>query len=712
MKPTYMDMAFPSDGMIRVASDDWKYGYLDAKTLEMIIQPQYSYAADFSEGLAAVEYSEGEMGFINNQGETVIPFKYFKQGNDNFAFGFCVVSKTKKPKLALINTKGEELTPYKYTMFLNRFNPMGFEGQVDYKKGIYHYFDHNGVQYDSKEERDIAQFDIMKKRAADGDERYYAALGDIYSDDAKCRALGLAGKNDELALQWYLKAAEIKDFSIFGRLATTGVNVSYSDICYHIGRFHEEGIGTEKNLFEAKQWYEKCIRCGSITDALHRLRAIEGIIDMTPMTSSSYATIVWPKFQAETTQEDYKIELNVNSGSKIEDIIILINDKQERGIKTVESSNYDLSINQVVTLNEGANTIKVSVRNAAGTSEEEKTVVYRPQGRGLPSIEWLEYAATTDKNEIQIKLGIKSKSKVENVTINGEQTRGIATVTTDDHDLIVNRTLSLNEGQNHIVVSVTNADGTATSEQIIEYNKNVTKPVFKDKRIALVIGNSDYTGNINSLANPQNDATDVSSKLESLGFDVTVLYDGTRKEMKEYISTFIDRARDYDVALFYYAGHGLQLQTDIGGANYLIPVDADLKYKSDAEYDCVNANRIVSQMESSGCKVRLVILDACRDLPNLLDSNRGSSPKGFSEIKSAVGTYIMYSTREGKTASDGKGRNSPFAEGILKFIDEPNLPIETFFKKVGDWVDQKTGNKQEPWPSGRIKGEFYFHQQY
>lgn len=710
--PIYRDIGYPSDGMIRIATEDRKYGYLDAKTLKMAIQPQYEHAGDFSEGLAAVSRSAyNASGYIDKKGNVVIPFIYthYSSSDNEFLFGFCGVS-NKRDKYAIINANGEELTPYQYNDFTARNSPMGFEATIESRKEKTHYFDHNGVQYDSEAERDIAQFEIMKKRAADGDERYYAALGDIYSDNEKCRALGLAGKNDELALEWYLKAAEIKDSTLFNTYS-----ISESKIFYQIGRLYEDGLGTEKNLIEAKQWYEKSagLDLGAFESgesrkkAQLRLNELGGIIK----SSTNYATIAWPKFQAETTQKEYNIEFDVNSDSKIEDITLLLNGVQNRGIKTVESSNYDLSINQIVTLNEGANTIKVSVRNAAGTTEEEKTVVYRPQGSGSPTIDWLEYASTTDKKEIQIKLGIKSKSRVENVTINNEQTRGIATVTTDDYDMIVNKTLTLDEGQNRIVVSVSNADGTATSEKIIEYKKNSPKPVFKDKRIALVIGNSDYSGNINSLANPQNDAADISEKLKSLGFDVTVLCDGTRKEMKDYISSFIDRARDYDVALFYYAGHGLQLQTDIGGANYLIPVDAELKYKSDAEFDCVNANRIVSQMESSGCKVRLVILDACRDLPNLLDNSRGTSPKGFAEIKSAVGTFIMYSTREGRTASDGNGRNSPFAEGILKYLDEPNLPIEAFFKKVGDWVDQKTGNRQEPWPSGRIKGDFYFNQQ-
>ena len=424
-------------------------------------------------------------------------------------------------------------------------------------------------------------------------------------------------------------------------------------------------------------------------------------------------SIKWLEFMATATNKDCPIKLGVNSKSKIESVTITVNGIQDRGIKTINNSDFDLTISRTLTLNEGENLIKVSVTNAAGTAQEEKTIVYRPQGGELPSIEWLDFAATANKKEYLMKLGIKSKSKVEevNVTVNGELTRGIKTVASDGYDLTVNRTLSLSEGLNRIVVSVRNGDGISTSEKVITYQGNNPTPVFNDKRIALVIGNSEYQGNINSLANPRNDAEDITSKLKSLGFEVNVLYDGTKQGMKEAINSFVVQARNYDVALFYYAGHGLQLQTDIGGANYLIPVDANLVYKSDAEHDCVNANRIVSQMEASGCKVRLVVLDACRDLPNLLDSNRGTSPTGFSEIKSVVGTYILYSTREGKTASDGKGRNSPFAEGILKYIDVPNQPVERFFKNVGAWVDQVTNNKQNPWPSGRINGDFYFNKQ-
>ena len=717
IKPSYWFISYPRDGMIRVATDYGKCGFIDGKKYNMVIQPQYDNTGDFSEGLAAVAKND-KVGFINKKGEVVIPFIY-DDNNPNlytFAYGLCAVSKADN-KYAIINNKGEELTPYIYGYIYDTFSPLGFEANVLNQKGVIHYFDHNGIKYETKKERDIAQFEIMKNRASNGDERYFAALAKIYSDDAKCRELGMAGKNDKMAFQWYLKAAESKDISFYSEY-----EVLESEIYYQIGYFYEEGIGTQKNLVKAKQWYTKSSKynvgsyLGKSLYAQLRLDELGRDTDINPSPNPSpsynYATITWQDFHNIITQKQYQLKLGIKSDSKIENVTITVNGIQDRGIKTVKNSDHDLSINHILTLNEGTNNINVSVRNAAGTTQEEKTINFCPHGRDLPVIDWLDYVSNSSVPDYQLKFGIKSKSKIEDVsiTINGTQTRGVKTMESDEYEMMVDRTITLEEGTNRIVVSVRNAEGLTTSEKVITYNGITPKPVIKEKRIALVIGNSQYEGNVNSLTNPYNDATDISEKLKKLGFETTVVYDGTKKEMNNAVSLFVEKARNYDVALFYYAGHGLQLQTDIGGTNYLIPVDAQLVYKCDAE-DCVSANRIVAQLEASGCNIRLIILDACRDLPNLKECQRGSSNGGFSEISSTVGTYIMYSTREGKTAEDGKGHNSPFAEGILKFIEEKDLPVETFFKKVGEWVDEKTGFRQSPWPSGRIRGNFYFNKQ-
>ena len=713
INPAYLDMSYPRDGMIRVATKGWKIGYLDEKTLKMTIQPQYaSHSRDFSEGLAAVENTDGEMGYINKQGVVVIPFTYYHiSPYSDFNYGFAFVSK-KRFKLAIINTKGEELTPYEYNIFIHQYSPMGFEAHLDKRNDKYHYFDHNGIKYDSKEERDVAQFEIMKKRAANGDERYYAALAKIYSDDAKCRALGLSGKNDELALQWFLKAADIKDVSIYATHGT-GEDIPKDEIYFQIGHFYEEGIGTEKNLIEAKQWYERCLECDNhlyYRDALTRLREIEGIIDMSPIQSSvNYAKIIWPTFQEETTQKEYTIELEVNSDSKIEEINILVNDIKDRGIKTVNSNKYDLTVNQIVTLNEGENTIKVIVQNAAGTTQEEKTVIYHPKGSDLPSIEWLAFDATTDKKEYQMKLGIKSKSKVEevNITLNGELSRGINTVTTDEYNMTIARTLILREGLNRIVVCVRNEDGQSTSEKEILYEENDPTPVFKDKRIALIIGNSDYSNPEMQLKNPVNDAQDIAEKLEHLGFYVILKCNATYNEIDAALAQFELQAAGYDAALFYYAGHGISKD----GENYLLPINIDNLTEGSLKDKCLPASRVLNQMEATNCKLKIAVLDACRNDPLSRRWHRGTGKVGLSMMDSPDGTIIAFSTAPGHTASDGNDRNSPYTEAFLEALDRSNLDILSFLQTVGALVKEKTHQSQIPWMSSSFTGSFYFNPQ-
>lgn len=420
-------------------------------------------------------------------------------------------------------------------------------------------------------------------------------------------------------------------------------------------------------------------------------------------------SIKWLEFMATTTSKECPIRLGVNSKSKIESVTITVNGIRDRGIKTVNSSDYDLTINRTLTLNEGANVIKVIVKNAAGTAQEEKTIVYRPQGGELPSIEWLDFAATANKKEYQMKLGIKSKSKVEevNVTVNGELTRGIKTVTSDGYDLTVARTLSLSEGLNRIVVSVRNGDGISQSEKVITYQGNNPTPVFNDKRIAFVIGNSHYSNSEMNLANPENDAKDVAEKLKGLGFEVVLKLDATLEDMDKGLSSFREKAKEYNVAMFYYAGHGIQSK----GVNYLIPTNINNLAEDNMKYKCVDMERVLDVMEDSKCKLKIVILDACRNDPLSRRWHRSAGTRGLSLMNAPTGTIISFSTAPGSTALDGKGRNSPYTEAFLNTLDMPNLDVFHFFQKVGASVLNKTQRSQNPWLSVSFTGDFYFNKQ-
>lgn len=423
------------------------------------------------------------------------------------------------------------------------------------------------------------------------------------------------------------------------------------------------------------------------------------------------AAVNWLNSVASTSQAKHQIELGIKSDSKIENVEIMVNDNAERGINIVESGDYDMRIAQDVTLREGANRILVSVTNAAGTVQDEKTIIYSPAGDGLPAIKWIEVANASDKREIAVTIGINSKTKIEDVTftVNGTLTRGINTVESSDYDMAIRQTLTLSDGVNRIVASARNAEGITTSEKVITYNGIKPTPIINDRRVALVIGNAKYK--FNALSNPGNDARCVAEKLKELGFEVMMKLDADLAEMDSLINSFGDVARECDVALFYYAGHGVQSN----GVNYLLPVSVDNTLReSELKYKTTDVDFVLSTLEASQCKLKMVILDACRNNPLPRSWNRGSGLRGLSILEAPTGTIISFATSPGKTAKDdteANTRNSPYANAFLKALDTPNLDVFHFFQQVGSDVQHSTKGEQIPWLSTSFTGEFYFNQQ-
>lgn len=327
--------------------------------------------------------------------------------------------------------------------------------------------------------------------------------------------------------------------------------------------------------------------------------------------------------------------------------------------------------------------------------------------KNKPIIYWLgNIPQTTQNKTLALSIGIKSESQITNtsVMVNGQLYRGVKSVTNDGYDMKINHTVTLAEGENTIKVSVTNDGGTTTSERRVILQ--VEKPVItvREKRIALVIGNANYPNQ--QLLNPVNDATDISNKLKQLGFDVLLVKDGTKQEMENRISEFGKKAMSYDVAMFYYAGHGIQYK----GNNYLIPVNANMQSASDVEYECTNVNRVLEKMEESGCKMKIVVLDACRNNPFQRSWYRGTTDVGLSTVNAPVGTFISYSTSPGSVAADGTTRNSPYTTALLQTLDQPGLSIEAVFKNVASKVFQSTNKQQTPWYSSSLfQGEFIFN---
>ena len=324
------------------------------------------------------------------------------------------------------------------------------------------------------------------------------------------------------------------------------------------------------------------------------------------------------------------------------------------------------------------------------------------------SIKWMNFQSTSQYKNYSFKVGIKSESKIEEtkVYVNDNIERGIFPVLKDGYDMTISKNITLAEGENIIKIVVKNADGEAVSERVVTYSEKKASPNNQQRRIALVMGNANYMDADKRLKNPTNDATDMAAKLESLGFTVIRSLDQTQQGMEKAINDFGDRIKNYDAALFYYAGHGMRSE----GYNYLVPIDANLPEESFVKYKCINANMVLDIMEKAQCPMKIIILDACRNNPFARTWNRGIENEGLGVMVAPKGTFVAFSTAPGEVAKDGIGRNSPYTAAILQTLDIPNLALMDFFQEVLEKVSKETGNSQTPWISGSFRGKFYFNQ--
>jgi formylglycine-generating enzyme required for sulfatase activity len=234
----------------------------------------------------------------------------------------------------------------------------------------------------------------------------------------------------------------------------------------------------------------------------------------------------------------------------------------------------------------------------------------------------------------------------------------------------------------------------------------LSAPAFADKRIALVIGNSAYQ-NVARLENPKNDAKLMADTLRGLGFTLIgngVQVDLDKAAFDQILQEFGNQLVGADVALFYYAGHGIQVH----GSNYLVPVNANPAREADVLFQMVDTALVLAAMEGSGTKLNMVLLDACRNNPF---GGRGlrAAEGGLAQMRAPEGTLISYATQPGNVAIDGVGGNSPYTKALSQTIRKAGLDIFQTFNEIGLAVMQATGNEQQPWVSASpIKGTFHF----
>jgi hypothetical protein len=233
------------------------------------------------------------------------------------------------------------------------------------------------------------------------------------------------------------------------------------------------------------------------------------------------------------------------------------------------------------------------------------------------------------------------------------------------------------------------------------------QPAFAEKRVALVIGNSAYQ-HTPALNNPRNDAADVAASLRRLGFEVLEGNDLDKRGMERLIRQFGLRLAAADLALFFYAGHGIQL----GGQNYLLPTDARFASEGDADFETIALSLVLKQMEREA-KTSIVLLDACRDNPLARNLARHMGMRstqvgqGLAEVRTGVGTLIGFSTQPGNVALDGAGRNSPYAEALLRHMELPAKDVTGVLIAVRNDVLKVTDGKQVPWEHTSLTGQVY-----
>ncbi len=233
-----------------------------------------------------------------------------------------------------------------------------------------------------------------------------------------------------------------------------------------------------------------------------------------------------------------------------------------------------------------------------------------------------------------------------------------------------------------------------------------TGPAAAEKRIALVVGNSAYQ-NIARLDNPRNDATLMAETLASIGFTLIggrAQLDLDKAALDIAVQNFGRKIQGADVALFYYAGHGVQ----VNGSNYLVPVSANPTREADVDFQMVDVNLVLRQMQGSGTRLNMVILDACRNNPFGARGLR-SSDGGLAQMRAPEGTLISYATQPGSVAQDGSDGHSPYTKALAATIKQAGLDIFQTFNQVGLTVKRETGGSQQPWVSSSpIDGSFYF----
>jgi len=396
----------------------------------------------------------------------------------------------------------------------------------------------------------------------------------------------------------------------------------------------------------------------------------------------------------------------IKTNSELQSVIFFVNGspKGEAERRLVQGEQNSYIIEKAINLSPGENVVYFLATNQYGSKRSEDRYFINPEAT-KPLITWgnpekPNVIVNNDMINIEACINSPAGLKSVKVIVNGEsqgEDNLFQISTGTDCNVKWQRPIILKEGvDNSVYIIASNNAGFTTSEnRIIRYSKAIV-----ENRIALVIGNSNY--NIKApLTNPLQDANLMEDTLKKLGFTVLKYTDLDLIKMKSAIRDFSQKMKDYNVALFYYAGHGVQVE----GQNYLIPIDAKLDSKDDCKWETFAVNDLMDEFEKNPKNINIAILDACRSNP--FKSWVRGEEAGFMPLANTSGTFVSFATAPGSTAADGSFGNGLFTEELVKQLNIAQ-PISSVFLNTRINVWERSSRTQRPQEWNDLNGDFYF----
>jgi hypothetical protein len=427
-----------------------------------------------------------------------------------------------------------------------------------------------------------------------------------------------------------------------------------------------------------------------------------------PLNSPNGPVITWVAPSGSNTTLDAftaNVKAKIKSPTGVKSVLLYMNgvSKGDAEVKANPEEPGSFLVEKALNFGPGENNIYLVASNSEGSTKSELRYFTNPSAVA-PAVTWANPVAPNSivgTESVTIGATIKSPTELKSVKliVNGEtQTEdNVFQASASDNSTYTWQTsVILKKGDNSIYISASNIAGTKRSDQrTIKFEATLA-----EKRLALVFGNAQYRNN-SALKNPVNDANLMEGTLKELGFEVIKRLNATKAEMEAAIREFTEKLPNYNVALFYYAGHGNQVE----GKNYLIPTDALLQKPSDCKFEAVAVNFVVDEFERYPDNTNIVILDACRNNPYASWARGGES--GFKAMNFTSGTIIAFATSEGATAADGKGANGLYTEELVKQMATPQS-IYNVFMKTRVEVKKLSSNAQIPTEWNKLNGDFFF----